>query len=306
MAAPPPNVLLIDDDALVRDTFRAFFDSLGWRYQLLADSRQSVDAVNHGDFDVVVTDLMMPYVDGIQAIKELKKNRPSLAAMVVTGMGDYEAVLKSLKAGAVDYFTKPLNFQEFKDAIERVTKKRREGTSGLGRFLASFNHSYSMSTAEAAGCALQFPEVEQLAKCRLIDEALKLKITLALQEAFSNCVEHGNLELQSEWREELCADGTDKFFKVKQERLDDPRYSSRRIEISSSLADGVFKFRIKDEGPGFSPKVTRIENPTPGELNSYGRGIRIIADTMDTVEYLDRGREIIMLKRVGEANGAKV
>jgi DNA-binding response OmpR family regulator len=299
MAAPPPNVLFIDDDALVRDTFRAFFESVGWRYQLLDDSRRSAEIVAQGDFDVVVTDLMMPHVDGINAMHEIRKAKPTMPVMIVTGMGAYDSVLKSLKAGATDYFTKPLDFDGFKSAIERVVRLRRDGNSSLSRYLASFKHNYSMTSAEAATCTLQFPEVELLSKVGFIDDQLKLKLTLALQEAFANALEHGNLELKSEWREHLNKDGEDKFFLLKRERLADDLYARRKISIHVSYSDGVIEYRIRDEGPGFTPKVTKIENPSADELNSYGRGIAIIAGTMDRVEFLDRGREILMVKRVG-------
>lgn len=306
MAEPPPNVLFIDDDALVRDTFRAFFESVGWRYRLLEDAQRSADVVSQGDFDVVVTDLMMPHVDGIHAMIEIRKSKPSMPVMIVTGMGAYESVLRSLKAGATDYFTKPLDFDSFKSAIERIVKLKRAGIHSLNRYLASFKNTYSMTSAEAANCTLQFPEVELLGKVGLITDALKLKLTLALQEAFANGLEHGNLELKSEWREEFTPTGEDKFFLLKRERLADDHYARRRLFIHASYADEVLEYRFRDEGPGFTPKVTKIENPSLDELNSYGRGISIIAGTMDRVEFLENGREILMIKRVGGSHGIKI
>ena len=131
----------------------------------------------------------------------------------------------------------------------------------------------------------------------IIDSKKKLWIELAFQEALANSLEHGNLELESKWREVIDETGIDRFSKLKAERLKVSPYCDRLIKVRMEFAPGRLQIQITDQGPGFDPKST----PTLPEdqLLSSGRGRALIESTMTEVRYEDGGRTIVMIKLLG-------
>lgn len=121
-------------------------------------------------------------------------------------------------------------------------------------------------------------------------------IQLAYNEALLNAHEHGNLELKSEWKEELGDSGTDKFSEIKAIRLQEPNFANREIKIRLELKDNELILSVQDEGAGFTPPPIK---PVEGNLYSHGRGIQLIRHFMDSVEYKKDGRLIEIRKRIG-------
>ena len=165
------------------------------------------------------------------------------------------------------------------------------------RFESASETNFVFSSAEFAAQDFMLPVVQQLYDKGAFDEGTKLRFVLALQEAFANSLEHGNLELRSTWKEEIDAAGLDKFTIMKRERLTDPHYANRRIWIESSLNDAEVRITVRDEGLGFKvpAAVVRASEVDP---KAYGRGLAIMMAVMDEVHYAENGTRITLLKRL--------
>lgn len=159
---------------------------------------------------------------------------------------------------------------------------------------------YEYPTLELAARGMKVDIFGELVHMGKIDHMTQLRLELALQEAIANSVEHGNLGLLSEWKNELGEDGIDKFSKEKRSRLTMPEFAQKRVKIAVSCAPDLVEVVIQDEGQGFD--LTR--HSTKDGLEPYGRGLAMIYASMDKVEFADGGRQIKMIKRF--SHGAQV
>ncbi|MEK6560798.1 MAG: SpoIIE family protein phosphatase [Nitrospirota bacterium] len=120
------------------------------------------------------------------------------------------------------------------------------------------------------------------------------KIQVAIHEALTNAINHGNLEIDSGW---MYINGDDTMYElIKKERLNNPVYGNRKVTTRYQISDDRIIYHIKDDGSGFNHK--NIEDPRePDNLEKFsGRGIALIKMYMDEVSFNDKGNEIRMVK----------
>jgi two-component system response regulator HydG len=121
---PTPSVLVLDDDRdhamLVADIVR---DA---RYEVtsLSDPQKALGALERRSFDVFITDLCMPGMDGIELIERVKVHDPRIAIIAMTGFGSLQTGMRALRAGATDYLAKPFEPKELRIRIEQVLESR--------------------------------------------------------------------------------------------------------------------------------------------------------------------------------------
>ena len=139
---------------------------------------------------------------------------------------------------------------------------------------------------------------EQLATMQLADDTQVLRIGVALHEALTNAIYHGNLELDSALRQE---DET-LFYDLANQRRHDPAFASRRVYVQATASREMVRYVIRDEGPGFD--VQRVADPTDEEHLERvgGRGMLLIRSFMDEVQHNSRGNEITLAKYIHSPN----
>lgn len=155
---------------------------------------------------------------------------------------------------------------------------------------------------ELADQRVNLAVVDQLVDSGQLDKRVRMQLELAFQEALSNSLEHGNLELDSAWREDVDSLGVDRYSLTRAQRLLDPKFGSRKVTIIIECDRDILEIRIGDEGPGFVPKPRPI---SAGDTLSSGRGLALIEECLDEVLYERGGREVVMRKKLmKDANGA--
>jgi DNA-binding NtrC family response regulator len=114
------NLIIVDDERAVREACREVAQSLGFN-TFVADSAEHAYRVmeTHGA-DVVLLDLKLPGVGGLDALHQIKARRPDAVVVVVTGFGTVQSAVQAMKDGAYDYFTKPFSLEELRLVLERV------------------------------------------------------------------------------------------------------------------------------------------------------------------------------------------
>lgn len=153
-----------------------------------------------------------------------------------------------------------------------------------------------VSAKEARERIPELPIFDQMLECGCIDLNTKQRLVLAFQEAFTNSLDHGSLELPSLWKDEFDSEGQDIYTKKRQERLGDPSFAERKIRVVvEGNADSV-KISIADEGPGFMLSNTCDTLLRDGPVSFHGRGLAIIGSIMDQVFFNEEGTEVTMIK----------
>lgn len=106
--SPAPVVLTIDDDQAVRDSLRNFLEDYGYTVLQAGDGQQGLEVFESACPDMVLVDLRMPRMDGLQVLSRVRELSPSTPVMVVSGVGDIRDVVEALRRGAWDYLMKPI------------------------------------------------------------------------------------------------------------------------------------------------------------------------------------------------------
>jgi len=131
MTEPPPTVFVVDDDAAVRRSLVRLLKSAGYRGESFASADEFINCWKRNPLPgCVLLDIQMPGIDGLQLQKELSNSTHAIPIIFITGHGDIPSSVKAMKAGAVDFFSKPFNdedlLQAIRKAIERDHQERTE------------------------------------------------------------------------------------------------------------------------------------------------------------------------------------
>jgi len=119
------TILVVDDDLAHRTMLRTLLG--GWRYDITEadDGQRAIEAVHQKPFDLILMDIRMIKVSGLEALSEIKRFNPAIPVVIMTAYASVETAVKALKEGAYDYLTKPLDFDELKLTIERAMEHTR-------------------------------------------------------------------------------------------------------------------------------------------------------------------------------------
>ncbi|HPL65729.1 MAG TPA: sigma-54 dependent transcriptional regulator [Smithellaceae bacterium] len=116
------EILIVDDDSAHRVMLKKLLGGWGYRVAEADDGAVAVDAVGRRSFDLILMDIRMTKVSGIEAMEQIKKVSPAIPVIIMTAYASVETAISALKKGAYDYLTKPLDFDELQIVIERATE----------------------------------------------------------------------------------------------------------------------------------------------------------------------------------------
>ena len=112
------RVLLVDDEEEFVRALAKRLRTRGLNVEISGDGKSAVDKVRKSDFDVIVLDLAMPGMDGLETLKRLREVNPDLQIVLLTGHGSIKAGVEAMKEGAVDFLEKPAEFSELLTKIK--------------------------------------------------------------------------------------------------------------------------------------------------------------------------------------------
>ena len=121
---PAVKILIVDDDRAICDYMQTLLERDGYEVKTLADPLAVEDEVRAGGYHLIILDLMMPKLDGIEVLKRIRKVDNDIAVVIFTGFPNLESAVASMKLDAVDYIKKPFNVDEFREVLARVMKKK--------------------------------------------------------------------------------------------------------------------------------------------------------------------------------------
>ena len=121
---PSIRILIVDDDKAICDYMQTLLERDGFTVKAISDPTFVEEEVRQGAYHLIILDLMMPKLDGIEVLRRIRKIDSDIAVVIFTGFPNLESAVASMKLDAVDYIKKPFNVDEFREVLARVMRKK--------------------------------------------------------------------------------------------------------------------------------------------------------------------------------------
>ena len=291
-----PTVLVVDDSAVDRKLAGGLLREVpGLQVEFAVDGQDAWNKIERKQPDLVLTDLIMPEMDGLELVAKVVSERPLVPVILMTGRGSEEIAVRALKAGAANYVPKSILSSLLVETVENVLDAAREELceARLMNCLTNSDFSFKLGNdTDMIGPLVNYLH-RAIRAIGLCDDASGIRVCVALEEAVNNALFHGNLEITSLMR---TADGQ-AYQKLIKQRLQTAPFSQRCVHVRAQFTENDGTFIVRDEGPGFDP--SSLPDPTDPENieKASGRGLLLMRTFMDSVTFNGAGNQVTMVKR---------
>lgn len=279
--------------------------------EVAGDGRQALQMLEERPPDLVVTDLVMPDIGGLELVRSIRQRHPQIPTVLMTDYGDESIAIDALEAGAASYVPKARRAERLLETVERVVDHAasERHTQRLNRRILDFHCRYCLENDRRLIGALVAQTQQLMADLQFGDLVERIRTCEALEEALLNAMCHGNLELTRADLDRAQAEGRT-LGAVIRERLREDRLAERRISVVIHLTRSEARFVVRDEGPGFLAEMrsaadedrqalarnTALANESELFDRGVRRGLTLIESLMDKVSFNDTGNEITLRK----------
>jgi len=293
------RVLVVDDEPQVRAVIGSTLERHGCEVELAASGREALEALGQRDFDLVLTDIVMPDINGIALLERIHAQRPSLPVVMVTAIHDISVAIDSMRRGAYDYLLKPFEREHLVGTVERALRYRQEleesqnyqqsleqmvraRTEMLRHAMEDLEHSYDV-TLEALGDALDLKDSETEGHSKRVTAyTIALARAMAIPPADIKVIARGaflhDIGKMAIPDEILRKPGklTPGEQDVMREHCSRGYHMLRKIPFLSGAAEIVFCHQEHFDGTGYPSGLS-------GQQIPIGARIFAVADTLDAI-----------------------
>jgi DNA-binding response OmpR family regulator len=275
----PATILVVEDKPALRDHFAETLRDLGPHVtvDVASDGREALDKLDAAStpYDLVVSDIIMPRLDGEALLDEMHKRSYPGAVIMLTALGHDDVVVRCLKRGACDYLVKPVSIDDLIAAAANALQHRplvgeamKVEYDPLGWF--------EVTGATSESILFKYRKFLGLLERFRISEPVASEVRLALDEFGRNAIEWGN-------------------------RFD----KDKKVVFGCRILPGKVMVYIEDEGPGFDPNkvpdpsadpIGHIERRQAEGKRLGGYGVHLIKNLMDKVIYNAKGNRVVAIK----------
>jgi two-component system response regulator AtoC len=114
------NILVVDDEEIVRDSLSSWLEEDGYSVEAVESGKKALERIPEKEWDLMLVDLKMPGMDGIQLMDEVRKTNPDMLIIIMTAYATVDTAVKAMKKGAYDYFVKPFNPDDISLTIRKI------------------------------------------------------------------------------------------------------------------------------------------------------------------------------------------
>lgn len=289
------TVLVVDDSEIEREIAGNLLSRLSCvTIDYAGDGNAALEAVAVSEPEIVITDLHMPGMGGLELVTALRRSHPGIPVILMTAFGSEDTAAEALRQGAASYVPKANLARDLAPTVARTLELWRaaEKDEAILEMLVETRRHFVLDNDPelvAPLVASLADDVQRHWGCESEDAML---LSVALHEAVSNALHHGNLEVDSKLRE----DGMNLYLEAIEERRRTSPYSERRIHVESSLTHDLASFVVRDDGPGFDRESVPDPTDPANLLKASGRGLVLMQTFMDEVLLNDVGNEVTMVK----------
>ena len=262
------RILIVDNNEELRTLLADVLRELGHEVVSTGDRAEALERDDLEEFDLIISDLTEDAESGIEIIGELKRQRLMVPVVISSEQTQQSGAIKAFKLGAANVVRRPYDREELRTIVDKTLGYKLRFVEDLKVLPYTREHiEFELPSDLSLMNGVLHYLIERVAGLGIIQPE-RSNLFIALDEAFVNAVKHGN---QND--------------------------SSKLVRITADLTTDEARFVVEDEGDGFDPKT--IPDPLdPANLfKTSGRGVLLIYNIMDEVEYNERGNRLTMIKR---------
>ena len=294
-----PIVVVVDDSEVDRRLVAGILArDIDWLVEFAKDGREAVSLIIDTSPDIIITDLQMPVMNGIELCRAGREKFPHIPIIVTTGKGSEDLAMEALREGAASYVPKSSLADTLSVTVEQMLALSRKNVSRarLMKYTTNSRFQFRLENDPSLLPPLIDFLCDSMKMLRFGDAAKIRQVSVAVEEAILNALFHGNLELnefQAREARNLPLETGEEHELVTNRRESAP-YEERRILFGADLSRGKVQFVIRDQGPGFDISTVPAAADTTNLSNEKKRGLKLIRNFMPDVSFNDTGNEIRM------------
>lgn len=120
------KIIVVDDEQIVLSLVRDTLEDLGYEVETLSSAPEALQRIAAGEYDLIITDIRMPHMDGIELVRRAREIHPEMSVIFMTGYANLNTAKDAIKHGAADYIMKPFELHEMRQAVQQTIHARRE------------------------------------------------------------------------------------------------------------------------------------------------------------------------------------
>ena len=288
------TLLIVDDSDDARNLAAKALRESGAELLYAESGEQALEVMAKHPPDLVVTDLMMGGMSGLELLQKTADVHPAVPVILMTAMGSEEIAAEALRCGAASYVPKRNLLRDLGPTVAKVLAAALQTRvlGSLPAYTLSLESSYVLRNDPALVLPLVSELQAYLIPMGICNRASCTQVGVALTEALYNAIIHGNLEVPS------VSEGAPRSrAQMVEQRRTQPPYCLRKVEVTARFLPTGVTYAVRDEGKGFDPST--VPDPTaPENLEKCsGRGLLLIRTFMDEVRHNAVGNEIALCKR---------
>ncbi len=293
------TILIVDDEEMIRDLLTDMLAESG-NYRILTsvNGKEALELIHQTEVDLVLTDLRMPVMGGMELLAELRKTKPDIPVVILTGYGRREDAIEALRLGASNFLMKPQEVEMIHTIASKIlrmrTKKKLE--QRIFDYFEEEKQIYHIPSDPKFTLPLIELITYKVSKIGICDQFELMNLRLALDEALTNAIVHGNLNIKSHSKGATLEDLVE-FNKMVSYKIQEESYRSRKVKILSHIKRDLAYYEVEDEGEGFDWRSLPTTLDESEMLANHGRGLILIRSFMTHVSFNEKGNCIKLTKK---------
>ncbi len=293
-----PIVLVVDDSQVDQRRVGGLLSrDLDWLIEYASDGEQAISHIKVSVPDVVITDMMMPKVDGMGLVNFMQVEYPQVPVILITAHGSEELAVDALAGGATSYVPKDQIGDKLRETVEQVLALARADRSYARLIDCLQRTEYKLALFNDPTLIPPLVDLVQqmLAGMRCCNETGRMHAGIALEEALLNAMLHGNLQMSKtdiqEARTKLRQGERSQLVELR--RIEAP-FARRQVHVEINVSAEQATFIVRDEGDGFDTTSVPEAHDPATVAGEKGRGLVLMKNFMDDLRFSDSGNEVHM------------
>lgn len=286
------SVLIVDDTAVDRRLAGGLLKSSGVMDVSYAENgQQALDQISQNQPDIVVTDLQMPDIDGLQLVMKINEEYPDLPVILMTAHGSESIAAQALANGAASFVPKTELAECLLDTVSHILSLTQTDNSYKKLLECTTKTDFEFNLVSDPDIIEPLVEmVQQVAVGQgVLNSRTQVQVGVAFENALTNAMFRGNLEMD---RENFPVASRS----VISQRVNEAPYKDRTVFVQALITPESIKLTVRDQGPGFDTSLVPEVADPESFRDGVGRGLVLIQAFMDEVKFNDAGNEIQMAK----------